>query len=441
MNSLWAAVAEEDNLASFLRFGSATAADKLTPLEAMPRNVSNAFLERVLLALGALGILVVVHLGIQQSRGFDQGCLGFLAPGGVEAAFDCGAVLQSGAGTFLGLSNTLWGLLFYGGIVGATLLGTLLGGRQGQVVRKARAGMLAAGLAYSAYLVYYQFAVIDALCALCLTSAGIVLLLGIIQGVLLTRERRAPVQATAPTQFAFVPMKELRYAVVLGLALVILVGADFAYFNRLSPKQALATVSGTRPAVQSQPSLSADCSFDATKQPVTNYRELLGVHDPSVGDPQADVTVMEFFDPNCPHCKTMHSVMEEVIAEYGDQAHFVYKPVALWQYSVPQIEALYAADQEGKFEEMLEKQFEYQKQGGLSMEELRQIAGEIGMEPGDLQQRIERGIYRSTVMEQRQMASDIGLSGVPTVLVNGRFVDSRSKTAECMALFIEEAAV
>lgn len=411
----------------------------------MPQKFSNTLLERVLLALGALGILVVVHLGIQQSRGFDQGCLGFLAPTGVEAAFDCSAVLQSGAGSFLGLSNTIWGILFYGGVVGTTLLGTFLGGKPGQTIRKMRAGIIAAGLAYSVYLVYYQFAVIDALCALCLTSAGIVLLLALIQGVLLTRERQGATRATSPTQLAFVPMKELRYAVVLGLALVVLVGADFAYFSNLSPKQASATVSNTsnsRVSDASQPQpLSNECGFDQDKRIVNNYRDLIAVNDPTVGNPEADVVVMEFFDPNCPHCKTMHAIMKDVVAEYADDAHFVYKPVALWDFSVPQIEALYAADQEGKFAEMLAAQFDHQKQGGLNIAELRQIAGEIGMEPDDVQQRIERGIYRSTVMQQRQLASNIGLAGVPAVLINGRFVDSRSKTAECMKQFIEEGAV
>lgn len=399
-----------------------------------------------MLALGMLGILVVVHLGIQQNRGFDQGCVGFLAPASVEAAFDCAAVLQSGAGTFLGISNTVWGILFYLAIAGLSAVILLTRGSSRAWARRARPAVLAAGLAYSAYLVYYQFFDLRQLCALCLTSAGIVLLLSIIQGAALVRSRQGTAAASARRpEPATALMKEFRFVGVLAVALVVLVGADVAYFDRIEPVRASssseAIASPRTASAESQPQPQSQCGFDDSKPTVANYEEYLGVQDPFVGNPDASVTVMEFFDPNCPHCKTMHAVMKDVIEEYGDQARFFYKPVPLWQYSVNQIEALYAAAQENKFEEMLVKQFERQKQGGLNVRELREIASEIGMDPDQLQQRIDRGIYRDVVMQQRVIASNIGLSGVPTILVNGRFVASPSKTKECLGQIIEDAAV
>lgn len=411
----------------------------------MRRTSDGRLLDRVMFALALLGVLVVVHLGIQQSRGFDQGCVGFLAPASVEGAFDCAAVLQSGAGTFLGLSNTAWGLIFY---LGVALFSALLLVGKGSAVEwsaRLRPILIAGGLAYTLYLVYYQFFVIEELCALCLTSAAIVLLISIIQGVSLWRSRGSAEQRrNRKPQPAPLRMKDLRFVGVLAIALVVLAGADLLYFNSLETESVASreATSASQPTAartaQNQPVV--ECGFDTTKQPVTNYEEIIGMQDPYVGNADAPVTVIEFFDPNCPHCKTMHGIMKMVIEDYGDQARFVYKPVPLWDFSVQQIDALYAAAQEGKFEEMLSAQFDRQRQGGLSLRELRAIAEEIGMNPDQLSQRIERGIFRATTMQQRQIASSIGLTGVPTVLVNGRFVASTSKTSECIGRFIEEAS-
>ena len=406
----------------------------------MPKTSNGRSYDRILFVLALIGVLVVVHLAIQQGRGFDQGCMGFLAPGSAGDTFNCGAVLDSSAGTFLGVSNTVWGLFFYAGVAFFSAVMLVGKGALLQWSRRLRPILVAGGFLYTLYLVYYQFFVINELCALCLTSAGIVLLITIVQGIAFQRSRQSATE-TRP-QPASVRMKDYRFIGVLAVALVVLVGADFIYFRSLDntgggAEPAATAASGVNPGVQSPQ--AAVCGYD-TSRPTIDYQEIMGLQDPYLGNPDADVTVIEFFDPNCPHCKTMHSIMNSVIDEYGDRAHFVYKPVALWPYSLDQIDALYAAMQEGKFDEMLEAQFERQQQGGLSMRQLQSIAEEIGMDPEQLSQRIDRGVYRTSTMEQRRIASDIGLTGVPAVLINGRFVGPTSRSPACIGQLIEEAA-
>jgi protein-disulfide isomerase len=181
------------------------------------------------------------------------------------------------------------------------------------------------------------------------------------------------------------------------------------------------------------------CYYDSEKSPVENPSSLVDFQDPSQGNADAPVTIVEYFDPNCPHCKTMHEVMKQAVEQYGDEAQFVYKPMPLWGFSVPQIEALYAAAQEGKFIPMLEAQYARQQQGGLSMDQLRAIAREIDMNPDVLASRVEQNTYRSQIMQQRQRAIEIGVDSTPTILVNGRFVDGRSRTLRCIGEFIDAA--
>src|SRR5690625_7802337 len=104
----------------------------------------------------------------------------------------------------------------------------------------------------------------------------------------------------------------------------------------------------------------------------------------------------------------MHSIMEMVVEDHGDKAHFVYKPVALWEISVPQIEALYLADEQGKFDEMLTGQFERQRQGGLSVTELQSIASDIGMDPDELGEDLDNGRLRPRGMQQTRIEANRG---------------------------------
>lgn len=185
---------------------------------------------------------------------------------------------------------------------------------------------------------------------------------------------------------------------------------------------------------------SDDCFFDPEKSAVADHEDIVREDDPYKGSADAPVTVVEFFDPNCPHCKTAHEMMADVIEAHEDEAQFVYKPMPLWEYSLPQIESLYIAAEEGKFDAMLDAQYENQQQGGLSMEQLQGIAADIGLDASDFAQRLEQPTYLDRIMEQREQAVDIGVESTPTILVNGQFVHPESRTAECMSTFIEEAA-
>ncbi|PSQ82002.1 MAG: hypothetical protein BRD46_00680 [Bacteroidetes bacterium QS_8_68_15] len=201
--------------------------------------------DRVLFGLALLGALVAVHLLIQQGRGFDRGCLGFSEPAAAQQAgtFNCEMVTQSGAGTLLGVSNAWWGIGFYLAVAGLSTGAAFA----------ARVALLTGGLAYSAYLTYHQFAGLGALCALCLTSAAIALTLFLVQAVALARPApsssataapsfadSSPEPVSAMTDSSMTASSSRRPALWAGaaLALLVLVGADVAYFSSLEPADA-----------------------------------------------------------------------------------------------------------------------------------------------------------------------------------------------------------
>lgn len=383
--------------------------------------------ERVLFALSLIGVLTVAHLYIQQGRDFDRGCFGFSGLESGHLGFDCSSVLASGAGTFLGLSNTTWGFGFYGGLAVLTLAIFIVGVRGRVWLHGLRALGITGGAVYSGYLVYVQVAVIDALCALCLTSAALATLLLLVQGTMLIRTFHATA-STMPTRLF---KRNLTVYVYLAAITAVLVGADLTYFRALAPADE------GRAAAQNEQSTQAACQLDPKKEPVSDPSSLVRFSDITGGTADASVTVVEYFDPNCPHCKTFHQTMKTLVADYKDQVQFVYKPFPLRGSSLPEIQALYVANREGKFSGMLEAQYARQSRSGITKEDLRQIASEIGMNPDVLISRIEEDKHREMIIQQRQRAIEAGVKSTPTVLINGHFVGSRSE--ECLRLFIKRA--
>ena len=402
-------------------------------------------LNRLLFGLALLGVLVVVHLWIQQGRGFDQGCWGFNPDDAASAAaFDCAIVTESASGTLLGLSNVVWGLGFYLAVAALSAALAFAGPVRRRSLGMGRAALIGGGFLYAMYLVYEQFFSIGELCALCLTSAAIATSLFVVQAISLFRpasvgQRRVRSEA-----------RPAYYAALAALVLL-LIGADVVYFNSLNVVAEAPTTAEARAVPTSQqPPTGAlavrtqdECGYSPEVPPVEDYEALVSFQDPVRGDPNAPVTVVEYFDPNCPHCKTMHGILERVAAEHGDEARFYYVPFVLWpnpghpNYSLEQAEALLAAAQEGKYFEMLDRQFERQH-GAMPLDEIQEIAREVGMDVEKLTAQLQNDTFTQALLDRRQEVAALGIRSTPTVLINGRVV--ATKTAACIGQLIEEAA-
>lgn len=389
-----------------------------------------AGLNRWIFGLALLGLLDTTHLWVQQQRQFEEGCFGVASLAPLERAFDCASVVQSAAGTLLGLSNTAWGALFYAAVAWLSALALVRPALRRPRYKLLRTGLLGGGLLYTLYLLYYQAFELATFCSLCLVSAALVLTMAGLQAYELFTFRPATMEQ--PER-----LRSERFTLSgLALVTVLLMGADVYLNDALAPETpttAAAETPAAQPAAQT-------CTFDAERPPVRYYRELITMNDPTAGNPEAKVVVIEYLDPNCPHCKSFHPVMKQVIERYGVQAYFVFKPIPLWQFSIPQVAALYAAAREGKFEAMLEAQFARQRSGGLRLEEILEIAEQIGMDPDQLAQQINEGVFNEYMARQRRQASMIGVRGVPTVLINGRFVPGVARTVECLGQLIEQQA-
>jgi uncharacterized membrane protein/protein-disulfide isomerase len=388
------------------------------------------FIDRFLFIGALLGVLLTVHIWTQQNTGFANGCLGFDAPNRIEAMFNCQAVIGSDVGSILGIPYAILGFGFY---LVIAVLGFAVNGATGERlanIRRFRGGMIGAGFLFSAYLVYVQFFVIEQLCALCLLSAGLLtLLLGAVAYDYLKPAQ--PAVAKAMKQQA--SRRDFRLYSVLALAAVVLAGADVLYYRNV---EAAALDQGV-PQVQHLVGDDGQCFYNPEQSQAFDFTALLSQNDPGVGPQNASVTIVEFFDPNCPYCAVMNEMMRPIVGKYSDRVRFVYKPVALWEVSNDQVSALFAAHREGKFNDLMDLQMERQVRGGMSRDQLAQIITDSGLSPAEVFSQIDAGAFVPVLMQNRNLAVSAGVRGVPAVYINGWAVQTR--TAECMDRMIEAA--
>ena len=379
---------------------------------------------KIIFGIALLGVLLTIHLAIQEQRGFVEGCTGFE---GLEAGqtFNCAAVLESDAAALFGISNVWWGFLFYTTVAALGVAVAFASTRMRAFAQQFRAGLVTFGVFYSAYLLYYQFAHIGEFCLLCLISAAIVV--GLFGAVVVSLTQEPPRQPRKRATRDKHKKKEAGTFAVLVVGLLVLAGADYAYF-------------GAQGGADLEDEIVEGCAYDPEHEPIADYEQYISTSDIFTGNPDADVTVVEFFDPNCPACRMFHPVMNQVVQQYSDQARFVFKPMALWEHSVNQIQALYIAAQQGEFFSLLGQQYDHQQQQGLSDDELVSIAENTGLDPDVLRSGLEEDRYQGHVMNMRQQAVSMGVPGTPTVMINGRFVHSESRTPDCLGAMIEAAA-
>lgn len=139
----------------------------------------------------------------------------------------------------------------------------------------------------------------------------------------------------------------------------------------------------------------------------------------NLGNPQGDVTIVEFFDYNCGYCKRAMSDMTEIIK--GDsKLKFVLKEFPVLGEGSLQAAQVAAAvrmqDKGGK--KYLE--FHQKMLGGRGQADKARalaVAKEIGMDMARIEKDIAGDEVRATIEESMKLAEALGLNGTPSYVV------------------------
>ena len=163
-------------------------------------------------------------------------------------------------------------------------------------------------------------------------------------------------------------------------------------------------------------------------------------NDPVSGPATAKVQIVEFSDFQCPFCKQVVPVLKQLAAKYPDQVKIVWKdfPLPSHPFARPAAEAAQCAREQGKFWEYHDKLFG--NQSLMTSDNLKQWAGEMGMDSAKFNACFDSGGERKLVQDDADEGSRNGVASTPTVFINGRAVVGAMPIDAYDAIIQEELA-
>lgn len=177
-------------------------------------------------------------------------------------------------------------------------------------------------------------------------------------------------------------------------------------------------------------------SIQKTQDIVAKYvSQLFGVTaDPMIGNPNGKVTIVEFFDYQCPHCVAMTPVMDSLIKSNKD-VKVVFKEFPI-RGPVSELAArlALAANMQGKY-------FEFHKavmaaSQGLTEEGLYNIAKSVGLNVDKLKTDSNSDAVKAQLKQNIQLAQDLALLGTPAFFVAKSSITKESNPASSAVAFI-----
>ncbi len=141
---------------------------------------------------------------------------------------------------------------------------------------------------------------------------------------------------------------------------------------------------------------------------------------PIAGNPQGDVTIVEFFDYRCPYCKQVAPTLTELLR--GDaKLRFVFKELPiLGPDSVVAARAALAANMQGKYLAMHERLLRHR--GGFDEQTITRIAGEAGLDVARLKADMGKPEIDAMLDRNRQLARDLAINGTPAFIIGDKVV-------------------
>lgn len=151
---------------------------------------------------------------------------------------------------------------------------------------------------------------------------------------------------------------------------------------------------------------------------------------PVRGDPDADVTVSTYEDFACPHCRNYSlDVQPKVVKQFAEPGKIRYErydfPIPVdekWSWAAASaargVQAKAGSDAFWEYADLL-----YENQGQFSYDRLADLAGKVGVDGKWTRRAARTGVYRPVVEADRKRGRKRGVTGTPTIFVNGRSVE------------------
>lgn len=235
----------------------------------------------------------------------------------------------------------------------------------------------------------------------------------------------------------------MRPLVIAIAAAVLLIGAGWLALNALAQRAAPEPQSSEEPldafeqrardflldhpevimeALQNLQERERAAEAENLKRTIAALRDEL-LHDPDApvgGNPSGDVTVVEFFDYNCPYCRRVAPTVADV-EEADPGLRLVYKefPI-LGPGSQFAARAALASRSQGKYAPFHDALMQADEQ--LTEETVLDIAGTVGLDLEQLRADMQDPAIEEAIARNHRLANALGITGTPSFVVGDSVV-------------------
>lgn len=212
------------------------------------------------------------------------------------------------------------------------------------------------------------------------------------------------------------------------LAVIVVVGGAGWYF--ITPSSSAST--STVVTLLASSSTMVYTSTAASSSSLDLASSLLSGFPPTLGSPNASVTMVEFGDYQCPTCGEWYRSQEPLLIQNlvdTGKAKLVWRDFDYYgPDSVSASEAAYAAGEQGKFWQFHDLLFQSQQtpnNGWASRQNMETFAQQLGLNMTQFNQSFNSGKYDSLINANHGLGVQAGVTGTPTFFLigpNGKMV-------------------
>jgi protein-disulfide isomerase len=162
--------------------------------------------------------------------------------------------------------------------------------------------------------------------------------------------------------------------------------------------------------------------------------------DPSLGNPDAKVTIIQFADYQCPYCGKAQETLDRVLKDYEGKVRTVFRdfPLGFHDQAIPAAVAANCADKQGKFWPVHDAIMRDQR--ALSDADLEALAVKNGLDVAAWKQCKADPAMVAEVKKDEAEGQAAGVTGTPAFFINGVFINGAQPYEKFKAIIDRELA-
>ena len=150
--------------------------------------------------------------------------------------------------------------------------------------------------------------------------------------------------------------------------------------------------------------------------------------DPAIGNPQADVTIVEFFDTRCPYCRHLDPTMTQFM-QHDPSVRLVFKDLPiLGPASLLGSKALLAAQRQGGYAKLRAALMQAPPDTTIDM--IHQLAEAAGLDWPRLQRDMDDPAIQQRLDANVRLAHELGIEGTPALVIGNELIPGAVEVAD-----------